>query len=105
MIYILSRCYLEFVRRCAGPVANMTFRRKVGATVIFVFIFILFLYHICSVISAGGKQKEGTGRFLYINSPLLLYCTFFYCLLGARAQLSSQNFYRIILESTSHSSL
>ena len=67
--YILSHCDLEFVHRCAGPVANMTFRRKVSATFIFIFISIWFLYNII-VITNGGSEGEGIRKCLYINSSL-----------------------------------
>ena len=62
--YILSHCDLEFVHRCAGPVANMTFRRKVSATFIFIFISIWFLYNII-VITNGGSEGEGIRKCLY----------------------------------------
>ena len=44
----------------------MTFRRKVSATCIFIFIFIWFLYNsnIYPVITAGASEGEGIGRCL-----------------------------------------
>ena len=70
--YILSDCVFKIVHRCAGPVVNMTFRRKLGAT--FIFIFISFLYNIYPVITNGGSEGEGIGRCRYINSSLLICC-------------------------------
>ena len=83
----------------------MTFRRKVGATFIFIiFIWILYNINIYLVITDGGREGEGIGRCLYINSSLL-YCTFYCCLPGALAQPLSPNFYRITLEPSSPLSL
>ena len=91
------------------PLANMTFRRKVGATFIFIFILNWFLYYnyILPVITSGGSQGEGIEilSVVTLHNSSLLYCTFFCCLPGVLAQLSSQNFYHIIQESTSHLSL
>ena len=54
-----------------SPLANMTFRRKVGATfILFIFISSWFLYfnYILPVITSGGSQGEGIERLwsLYI---------------------------------------
>ena len=56
-----------------SPLANMTFRRKVGATFIFIFILNWFLYYnyIFPVITSGGSQGEGIER-LWLHYIIVL---------------------------------
>ena len=57
-----------------SPLANMTFRRKVGATFIFIFILNWFLYYnyILPVITSGS-QGEGIER-LWLHHIIVLRC-------------------------------